>query len=111
MSQTSEGMAEGIIAGERVASGAGKRGPIVYYGWVCVAAAALAMVATLPGRTMGLGLVTEPLLRDLGLSRTTYGTINLWATLIGAGFGLGAGRLLATREVRRRAWADGAATI
>jgi sugar phosphate permease len=66
----------------------------VYYGWVCVAAAALAMVATLPGRTMGLGLVTEPLLRDLGLSRTTYGTINLWATLIGAGFGLGAGRVL-----------------
>jgi MFS family permease len=66
----------------------------VYYGWVCVAAAALAMVATLPARTMGLGLVTEPLLRDLNLSRTTYGTINLWATLLGAGFGLGAGRVL-----------------
>jgi MFS family permease len=59
-----------------------------------VAAAALAMVATLPGRTMGLGLVTEALLRDLGLSRTTYGAINLWATLLGAGFGLAAGRWL-----------------
>ena len=33
----------------------------MYYGWVCVAAAALAMVATLPGRTMGLGLVTQGL--------------------------------------------------
>jgi MFS family permease len=70
------------------------RRPRVYYGWACVAAAALAMVATLPGRTMGLGLVTEPLLRDLGLSRTAYGNINLGATLLGAGFGLGAGRLL-----------------
>src|SRR4051812_40445334 len=70
------------------------RRPRVYYGWACVAAAALAMVATLPGRTMGLGLITEPLLRDLGLSRTAYGNINLGATLLGAGFGLAAGRLL-----------------
>ena len=78
------------------ATSAGATGPRprLYYGWVCVAAAALAMVATLPGRTMGLGLVTEPLLRDLGLSRSTYGAINLWATLIGAGFGLAGGRLL-----------------
>src|SRR5215210_3049575 len=66
----------------------------IYYGWVCVLAAALAMVATLPGRTMGLGLVTEPLLADLGLSRTAYATLNLWATLLGAGFGLFAGRVL-----------------
>ena len=29
--------------------------------------AAAAMVATLPGRTHGLGLVTEPLLADLGV--------------------------------------------
>ena len=27
------------------------------------------MVGTLPGRTQGLGLITEPLIRDLGLSR------------------------------------------
>jgi hypothetical protein len=31
--------------------------------------AALATVGTLPGRTQGLGLITEPLLRDLNLSR------------------------------------------
>jgi hypothetical protein len=37
--------------------------------WVCVVIAALAMVATFPGRTHGLGLVTEPLLRDLHLDR------------------------------------------
>jgi len=42
------------------------------------------MLATLPGRTQGLGLITEPLLRDLQLDRITYANINLWATLIGA---------------------------
>ena len=86
--------AELPAAGDRPAEARTGTGRRMYYGWVCVAAAALAMVATLPGRTMGLGLVTEPLLRDLNLSRTTYGTINLWATLLGAAFGLGAGRVL-----------------
>ncbi len=56
--------------------------------------AALAMVATLPGRTQGLGLITEPLLADLHIDRVTYATINLWATLIGAAFCLPCGRLL-----------------
>ena len=42
------------------------------------------MLATLPGRTQGLGLITEPMLRDLQLDRVTYATINLWATLLGA---------------------------
>ena len=32
-----------------------------YYGWTIVGVAALAMVGTLPGRTQGLGLITEPL--------------------------------------------------
>ena len=44
------------------------------------------MVATLPGRTQGLGLITEPLLADLHLDRLTYASINFWATLIGAAF-------------------------
>jgi rhodanese-related sulfurtransferase/MFS family permease len=56
--------------------------------------AALAMVGTLPGRTQGLGLITEPLLRDLGLSRVAYAQINLVATLVGALFCLGVGRLI-----------------
>ena len=30
----------------------------VYYGWVVLGVAALAMVGTLPGRTQGLGLIT-----------------------------------------------------
>ncbi len=64
-----------------------------YYGWVVLLVAALAMVGTLPGRTQGLGLITEPLLKDLGLGRVEYARINLWATLIGALFCIGVGRL------------------
>ncbi len=66
----------------------------VYYGWTNLAVAALAMVATLPGRTQGLGLVTEPLIADLGIDRVTYASVNLWATLIGAAFCIPCGRLL-----------------
>jgi MFS family permease len=65
-----------------------------YYGWVVLGIAALAMVATLPGRTQGLGLITESLLKDLKLDRVTYAQMNLWATLIGSLFCLGIGRLL-----------------
>ena len=65
-----------------------------YYGWVHVFIAALAMVGTLPGRTQGLGLITEPLLRDLQLDRVYFARINLWATLIGALFSIGVGRLI-----------------
>lgn len=65
-----------------------------YYGWVHVFVAALAMVGTLPGRTQGLGLITEPLLRDLYIDRVHFARINLWATLIGALFSIGVGRLI-----------------
>jgi MFS family permease len=66
----------------------------VYYGWVVLAVAAAAMVGTLPGRTQGLGLVTEPLLVDLQIGRVAYAQLNLWATLIGAAGAVGVGRLL-----------------
>ena len=66
----------------------------IYYGWANLAMAALAMVATLPGRTQGLGLITESLLADLHIDRVAYATINLWATLIGAACCLPCGRLL-----------------
>jgi MFS family permease len=65
-----------------------------YYGWVVLVVAALAMVGTLPGRTQGLGLVTEPLLNDFGISRTAYAQINLVATLVGALFCAGVGRFI-----------------
>src|SRR5438128_8164750 len=66
----------------------------IYYGWANLAVAALAMVGTLPGRTQGLGLVTESLLADFRIDRVTYATINLWATLAGSLFCLPCGRLV-----------------
>ncbi len=65
-----------------------------YYGWVSLGMAALAMVGTLPGRTQGLGLVTEPLMRDLSIDRVLFAEINLAATLVGSLFCLGIGRLI-----------------
>lgn len=68
--------------------------PVFYYGWVNLIIAAFAMVGTLPGRTQGLGLITEPLLKDLHLDRVSFAEINLWATLIGSLFCVGIGRLI-----------------
>ncbi|HVX11779.1 MAG TPA: MFS transporter [Pirellulales bacterium] len=65
-----------------------------YYGWVNLAVAVVAIVGTLPGRTWGLGLITEPLLKDLGLERDPYANLNFWATIFGAAFCLPVGRLI-----------------
>jgi MFS family permease len=62
--------------------------------WLNVGVAALLMVATLPGRSHGLGLLTEPILRDFPLSRLQFGQINLWASLLGALFCLPCGWLI-----------------
>ncbi|HYB96711.1 MAG TPA: MFS transporter [Vicinamibacterales bacterium] len=67
---------------------------VVKYRWVMLMLAAAAMVGTLPGRTQGLGLVTEPLLADLQIDRVDYATLNLWATLIGSVFAIGIGRFI-----------------
>jgi MFS family permease len=66
----------------------------LYYGWAVLLVAAAAMVGTLPGRTQGLGLITEPLIADLGLDRVGFAQLNFWATILGAGFAVGVGRLL-----------------
>ena len=59
-----------------------------YYGWVVLIFAAVAMVATLPGRSVGIGLITEPLIADLGISRLDFAWMNFWATIFGALFNL-----------------------
>ena len=66
----------------------------LYYGWVVLCLAAAAMVGTLPGRTQGLGLITEPLIADLAISRVEYAQLNLWATLVGSVFAIGIGRFV-----------------
>ena len=77
-----------------VLTGVPRLGSRVYYGWVVLAVAALAMVGTLPGRTQGLGLITEPLLRDLAVDRVRFAEINLVATLVGSLFCFGIGGLV-----------------
>jgi len=66
----------------------------MYYGWTMLFVAAAAMVGTLPGRTQGLGLITEPLLADLRLDRVGYAELNLWATLAGSAGAIGIGQLI-----------------
>jgi MFS family permease len=67
------------------------------YGWLTILVGAIAMAATYPGRTHGLGMVTEPLLKDLDLAdadgRVFFGTLNFAGTLIGALFCLPVGWL------------------
>lgn len=70
-------------------------------GWLHVAVAAAAMVGTLPGRTHGLGMITESLLAEAEVGRTTFADINVWATLIGAAFCWPAGILLDRFGTRR----------
>jgi MFS family permease len=77
-------------------------------GWVNVVIGAVVMLATLPGRTQGLGLITEPLLADLRVDRIDYATINLWATLLGAAICLPIGRVFDRVGLR---WTTAALTL
>jgi MFS family permease len=63
---------------------------------VNVVVAAVAMSATLPGRTHGLGLISKPLTEDpsLGVSESLFNTLNFWAILLGAALCLPVGRLI-----------------
>jgi hypothetical protein len=88
---TSASATSTIVTAEASAAGGHARG--TWIGWTNVVVAAVIMLATLPGRTQGLGLITEPMLRDLKLDRVTYANINLWATLLGAAICLPIGRM------------------
>jgi MFS family permease len=72
-----------------------------YYGWFVLLVAAAAMVGTLPGRTQGLGLITEPLIADLGLDRVTYASLNFWATILGSSAALAMGHAIDQLGSRR----------
>jgi len=72
----------------------------LYYGWINVAMAAIAMTATLPGRTHGLSLIEAPLTDELSLSDAEFGLINLVSSLAGALFCLPVGWLIDRYGVR-----------
>ncbi|WP_254507248.1 MFS transporter [Anatilimnocola floriformis] len=63
--------------------------------FMVVLAAALAMAATIPGRTQGLALITQRLIEDIpGVTKESFAWINCWGTLIGGLFCLPCGWLL-----------------
>jgi MFS family permease len=57
---------------------------IGFYGWPMVAFASFAFAATGPGQTMGLSVFVDPLIADLGISRTEITIAYMIGTLIGA---------------------------
>lgn len=94
-------MTTGVLPPAAATSPPSRRLP-VYYGWVNVVFAALAMAATLPGRTHGLGLITEDLLRDPALDITagTFSVLNFWAVLLGSALCLPVGKCIDRFGVR-----------
>jgi MFS family permease len=73
---------------------------LFHYGWVNLVLAALAMVATFPGRTIGLSMINLPLQRDLHIGDVFQGSLNFWSVLLGAAFCWPVGRLLDRFGVR-----------
>lgn len=71
-----------------------------YYGWVIVIVGAVAMAATLPGRTHGIGRITHLLLEDIQLDQANFAWMNLFATLIGALFCFPCGWLIDRGYIR-----------
>jgi MFS family permease len=70
------------------------RSAAFYYGWVNLVLAALAMTATFPGRTHGLGMINKPMQAELGIGDVFHGALNFWSVLLGAAFCWPIGRLL-----------------
>lgn len=83
--------------------------PEGFYGWRIVAYASLAVAATGPGQTAGVSLFVDPLIRDLGISRSAVSTAYLIGTLTGALALPWIGRALDRYGVRRTMAVIGAA--
>lgn len=58
--------------------------PRFYFGWTMLGVACLATVATSPGQSFLIGLFTEPLVEELGLTKTLVSLAYLIATLSAA---------------------------
>lgn len=74
----------------------GRARPRFYYGWINVILAGIAMTATLPGRTHGLGLIAQPLTLDpgLGVDEALFGKLNFWAIILGSAMCIPVGRMI-----------------
>jgi sugar phosphate permease len=55
-----------------------------FYGWVVVGVGIMGLVASSPGQTYAISIFLDPLLKEFSLSRTTFATLYLFATLGGS---------------------------
>ncbi|NEO26103.1 MAG: MFS transporter, partial [Kamptonema sp. SIO4C4] len=56
----------------------------VYYGWVVLVAGTVGMLMTTPGQTVGVSVFLDPIINDLGLSRSVVSGLYTVATLLGS---------------------------
>jgi MFS family permease len=90
------GAPEQLTLGDR-----GARSPDGFYGWHVVAASSAALALTAPGQTAGVAAFIDPVIDDLGVSRTAVSTAYLIGTLVGALTMPLVGRALDRHAVRR----------
>lgn len=77
-----------------------RRSP-VYYGWIVVLAGTLGAMMTTPGQTVGVSIFLDPIIAELGISRSLASTLYLFGTLLGSMFLPFAGRFIDRHGPRR----------
>ncbi|QEL20894.1 MFS transporter [Limnoglobus roseus] len=82
----------------------------LFASWTNLIVAALIYICTNPGRTQYMGVITEPILEEFHLSRSAFGQLNFWATMIVAVLSFGFGTLLDRLGLYRSAWSMTALT-
>lgn len=68
--------------------------PAPFHGWRMVGYAAVALAMTAPGQTIAVSALIDPMITDLGVSRSAISTAYLIGTLTGAAALPGIGRLI-----------------
>jgi MFS family permease len=72
----------------------------IYYGWVILGVASMAMFMSGPGQSYSMAAFIDPMLADLGLARSQYSLAYLVATLVSGALLPAVGRLLDGRGAR-----------
>lgn len=86
----------------------GARSPQGFYGWHVVGHSAVALALTAPGQTAAVSVFIDPMIADLGISRSQVSAAYLVGTLVGAAAMPTVGRALDRHGVRRTMAAIGA---
>ncbi|WP_211658872.1 MFS transporter [Phytoactinopolyspora halophila] len=84
------------------------RAPDRFYGWHIVVYATIALAATAPGQTAAVSIFIDPMIAELGISRSAISTAYLIGTLTGAAAIPWVGRALDRFGIRRTMAAIGA---